>query len=581
MSGTITDLLNNIKGTPMSTTLQLTKLAAALLPSLALYAGPVAAQSAPPTAADLARQIPLAPQPARPEPVLPVPVASTPPAAIGQAPGVAVAVKRLEITGNTAFSSATLLELVKQAEGRTLTLAELEALAGRITRFYRNERYFVARAYLPAQEVTQGVVQIRVIEGNYGKFVLENKSLVRDSVVQGMLDAIKPSGPVSLDSIERAMLNINATPGVLITRTDATPGEAIGASDFVVATEATARVESYAALDNYGSVYTGKYRVMAGSAINSPFGLGDKLAASVLMSEGRDLQNYRLSYQAPLASDGLRGELSASRTNYELGDAYRMLDAQGTAQTVEATLRYPLLLTQARALEGSLSLAHSKLRDEIRVTATVIPKSSDALTFSLAGKQQDVWGTLPGLSSASLALTLGRLDIDELMARQQDAAGAVTAGRYGKLNLSLGRNTQLQRNWTLMTMLRIQKALFDKNLDGSEDMSVSGMAGVKAYPAGELAGENATLLSAELQYALPFGKSMSLRTGVFADTGRASMQNRVGAVAPRSLSDVGLGVYANHKHFFATLQLAHRTGGEPTSERASATRALFQAGSTF
>src|SRR5690606_2831495 len=74
--------------------------------------------------------------------------------------GMRFAVKRLRITGNRAFPEAELLALVKEAEGRTVSLAELNELAGRITRYYRERGYLVARTYIPAQDVTEGNVEI-------------------------------------------------------------------------------------------------------------------------------------------------------------------------------------------------------------------------------------------------------------------------------------------------------------------------------------------------------------------------------------------------------------------------------------
>jgi hypothetical protein len=69
------------------------------------------------------------------------------------------------------------------------------------------------RKWLPARST------IRVVEGNDGRFILD-KSLVRDDIVQGLLDDIKDCDIVSLDTLERAMLIINDTPGVTVTRAD-------------------------------------------------------------------------------------------------------------------------------------------------------------------------------------------------------------------------------------------------------------------------------------------------------------------------------------------------------------------------
>ncbi len=541
----------------------------------------VAPAQAPPGISDLLRQV-SPPQPAqKPEPALPAlrGIEAAPP--LRNLPGEKIDVKKLEISGNRAIASEVLHGLVRSAEGRSLTLRELEGLAASITQYYRGAGYFVARAYLPAQEVRDGVVSIRVIEGRYGKFILENKSLVRDGVVQGLLDDVKDRDIVSNATLERAMLLINDTPGAVITRADVLAGDQPGTSDFIVGTGATSRVTGHATLDNHGSAHTGRNRLLAGLEILSPSGLGDKLSASGLVTNSENLTNYRVAYSTLLASSGLRGEAGLSKTSYQLTGIFAALDAVGQAETLEVTLAYPFKRTQSLTLEGSFNLGHRKLTDEIRSTATVTPKTADVATLSFRLTTEDrLWG-LFGRTAASAAATLGDLDIREATARSLDAAGAGTQGRFGKINLAVNRMTRIAPRWTLSTSFRMQKALYGKNLDGSEDMWVSGMSGVKAYPSGELAAENAYLLTAELQHGLPLEGPLGMRLGLFADAGRASMQNPFGGATPRSLSDVGIGIYANYLKFFAVLQVAMRTGSPATSEAAGRTRAFLQVGTSF
>jgi hemolysin activation/secretion protein len=73
--------------------------------------------------------------------------------------------KTLRISGNTVFIQADLLALVQDFVGKEVGYADLDAAAARISRYYRERGYRVARAYLPAQEIKDGVVEIAVIEG--------------------------------------------------------------------------------------------------------------------------------------------------------------------------------------------------------------------------------------------------------------------------------------------------------------------------------------------------------------------------------------------------------------------------------
>ncbi|MFT3720742.1 ShlB/FhaC/HecB family hemolysin secretion/activation protein [Pseudorhodoferax sp.] len=565
--------------------------------SIALALASLAAQAqtppqTPPGIGDALRQVPAPPRQAEQEPALPA-IGNAPPAPPMQAlpgGGPAVQVSRFDITGNRVIDTATLQaqlagELQGEA-GKRYTLPELEAVAAKLTRYYRAQGYFVARAYVPAQELHDGVLTLRVVEGNYGRFVLDNQSRVNDPVVQGLLDDVKQYDIVSLDTLERAMLIINDTPGVQVVRADVMPGERVGTSDFAIGTQATPAVTGYVLADNHGSRYTGKGRLSGNVDWNSPTGRGDRLSASGLLTEQAGLANGRVAYSALLASNGTRLEAALSRTRYELGDRYAALDATGTADALELGVTTPLKRTRAASVEAGLTLAARRLRDEIGSTGTVTPKRAYSATASVKGRLEHAIAGHDGLTVAEAALTVGRLAFRDAAAKALDAVGDDTQGGYAKLNLGVARATLLAAGLTLHTNARAQWTLSNRNLDGSERMGVSGGGGVLAYPIGELSGDHAALVHLELAKDLGAMGSDALRwtAGPFVDYGWARAARPVGdAGQGRTLGDVGLSLgVAMVRGGFAKLQVARRTvGGEPRSESAARTRWMLQGGWVF
>src|SRR5665647_45271 len=77
---------------------------------------------------------------------------------------VRFAVKSIRVSGSQVFPAAELEALVADLSGAEHSLAELDAGAARITTYYRERGYVVARAYLPAQDIKEGVVVINVLE---------------------------------------------------------------------------------------------------------------------------------------------------------------------------------------------------------------------------------------------------------------------------------------------------------------------------------------------------------------------------------------------------------------------------------
>ena len=495
--------------------------------------------------------------------------------------GSKVAVNQLEIVGNRVIDTATLSTLIADGAGKILTLTELENLAQRITKHYRAHGYFVARAYIPAQDVTSGTIKIRVVEGNYGQFHLKNQSLVQDNIVQGMLDDIKHYNIVSLDTLERAMLIINDTPGAQVTRADVMPGEKVGTSDFAVDTVATPRYDGYIMLDNYGSIYTGRDRMSFNVDDNSISGHGDRLSVSGLGTNGGGLQNGRIGYSMPLAANGLREEVAYSQTQYQLGNTYTPLEATGTAKAADITLTYPVRRIHAQTVETSLNISQKSLQDKVQSTNTITPKTSTSATVGLLVRDERALCGFDGLTRASVNVTYGKLNIKDTTVLTTDAAGAQTQGDYSKLYASLERINLLPNSFTLTTELKLQQTLSNKNLDGSERMAVSGSGVVMAYPSGELIGSEATSVHVDLARPLPAVGKLQSNWLVFANWGNAKQANPLPTDVSRNISDAGVGWSANYGGTFIHSYLAHRLTSAAVSEPYAKTKLLVQAGWVF
>jgi hemolysin activation/secretion protein len=493
-------------------------------------------------------------------------------------------IKSFIFSGNEYISNNELQVLAKEYEDKELTFKQLNELTSKITKLYREKGYFVARAYLPQQNVLENgnVLEIAIIEGNYGEFHLKNDSLVKDSIVQGMLDDIKDANIVSTRTLERAMLIINDTPGAIVTAADVMPGAKVGTSDFAITTEATKPYDGYIILDNTGSRYTGKNRVMAGVNFNSLSGIGDKLSFSGLVSNGADLTNGRVAYSAPLMPNGLRGELSYSQTNYSLVEEYKNLDAKGDSKTIEAKFTYPIIRTRVENFYTNLSFFNKDMKDEVGSTNDITKKDSKSLKVGLSYDRSYLAFGKNSSSKVSFNYTYGKLSFDDSAKEIADKNGADTQGNYSKINLDLSHDIALSSLFTLESSLKMQYALSNKNLDGSEDFSIGGAYGVKVYPDGELSAENGYLFSTELKYKLPTYNTLNSSLGVFYDRGRAYMSNNTVGFESKSLQDIGVGYYGSYKDFFGQFQVAWKVGNEDvTSEPNRNSRVLFQAGWVF
>ena len=499
-----------------------------------------------------------------------------------EANGPKILVRDFRVEGAEFIEPEDLQRVLGPYRNRELTIGQINEVANRLTVLCRNRGYLVARAFVPKQEMHDGVLVIKLVAGKYGKFQIKDSSRVHSEFLQGMFEAARSNSPiVTRESLERTMLLVGDMPGARTPEVSISAGSEPGTSDFTVAVNSSDVLNGYVLADNFGSRFTGKDRLSAGLDLNSPFGIGDKIALSGMSTSAAGLQNARLAYDFPLTHDGLRGEFAAWRTTYKLGAEFENLNANGVADAVEGTLSYPLRRTRDDSIYVSMTLADKYLRDDTAVPVTTIAKRAKV---AVLGLQNDSYGRLFGLNSfVSIggSLTLGKLKFSDEMQAKLNQRGADTAGHYRKLNLSYNGLLSFTSKWSLATSLRAQESL-NKNLDGSEQLSISGVGGIKSYPDG-VTNDNGVLLGAELKYALPALGALNQTSGMFANYGEVSpAHGSYTTVRKVAISDAGFAYDASFKNAFGRAQVARTTGSQKeTSPDNHEWKALVLLGARF
>ena len=316
-----------------------------------------------------------------------------------------IQVRGFRVTGNTVFSSTELLALVADLAGAERSLAELNAAAARITAHYRERGYPVARAYLPAQEVADGMVEIGVLEGTIARRRIDNHARLSDARAAAYLDNVADGTVIRGAPIDRSLLLLGDTPGVGSSRATLQPGASVGTSELLVELGAAPAYSGNLNLDNYGNRYTGEYRLGSTLNLNSPSGIGDQLSFSGLTTD-QSLSYGRLAYQWPIGGSGLRVGGAYFDTRYRLGRDFTDLEAHGAAISRSAYAVYPVLRSQAANLTVTLTLEQKALTDFVDSTETETDKRVKLANFGLLGTFQDGLGG-GGVSGISVSAVWG------------------------------------------------------------------------------------------------------------------------------------------------------------------------------
>lgn len=488
--------------------------------------------------------------------------------------GVTVTPTAFRVSGAVSFPVDALVALTQPWVGRRLDLRGLNEAASAITRHYQAAGHFLSYAYLPAQRVADGVIEIAVLEGRLDAVQVANTQDVRlrEQVVQAHVAPLENRTPVLQPEVERALLLLNDIPGVTA-RAAFAPGANPGGADMVVTVAEEEPLELRLDASNHGSRSTGVVRLGATLLLRNLFGYGDATTARLLLSERGGLVSGSLGTLLPLGGDGWKVGASVSRLKYELADAFSSLGAQGTAQTWGLKAQYPLLRRLAANLAFEAAYENRRLRDDIVVIGDARPKRNDVASGSFTFDLRDgLFGR--GSTAGVVVVSAGHLRLLSDAMRNLDAFGPAsgngvglrTDGSYQKLTASLARQQAL---WgPLAGYARYTGQQSRRNLDSSEKLALGGPGAVRAYASGEALVDEGGILTGELRWLHDYvGGNVVVSLFYDRATGRLNVQPLAGAGSNEAdLVGYGLGLQWNAGDFGLATSFAWRSKVRPTAE---------------
>ena len=520
---------------------------------------PAAAIAQTPTAGSQIQQIPATPVLPKAPPDIRIEAGRA--ASAQSSDSMKIVVNSVRVTGARAYSEAALVALTGFKPGSEMSMAGLQRMANMMAERYRSDGYLLAQAYLPAQDIKNGVVTIAVLEGQYGKISFRNQTNVPDSMLASQVDALRGGDLVVRPPLESGLLMLSDLPGVTIKST-LVPGASVGTADLIIDVTPGRRVTGSIDADNAGNRYTGQNRLGATVNVNELLGLGDVASLRVL-SSGKGLDYARASYQIQVGK--ARAGMAYSKLNYELGKEFEPLRAHGTASIASVFASYPLIRSRNENLFAQLAFDTKKFYDKIDLTGTTSDKKTNVLMASLYGDRRDQIGGA-GANAFSLTVSSGELEIRTPEVLAIDAITARSNGHYNKLAYSISRVQRVTDTVSLSAALNGQIA--SKNLDVSEKMELGGMNAVRAYPEGEAYADQGNVLSLEARLLLPklsAHQPGQLQLVGFADTGRVTRERDPWIAGPnsRTLSGAGIGlVWSEDSNFMVRTYYARKLGSE-------------------
>ncbi|HVY13172.1 MAG TPA: ShlB/FhaC/HecB family hemolysin secretion/activation protein, partial [Alphaproteobacteria bacterium] len=465
--------------------------------ALALLALPAFAQTAP-DAGSLLRSIEKSTPPPTPAPQLGGATGEAAPAA--RESGVKVLVKDFDLQARQ-FPASELKEVVKGYIGRELTLAELQKAAMKISDYYR-DKGFMARAYLPKQKIHNGVVKIIVLEGKLGSIRIDPKSKSRldPDLAKGFIESRMPAGQLLRPGdLREGVLVLNELPGVSAA-SSLQKGKQDGETDAVIKLEDGPLLSGAVSADNAGVRSVGSKRGIATLSLNDALGMGDQLSF-IGVASGFS-QYARMAATAPVGTSGFALGANIAGLRYNVDHDFNSANQNGYALVFGATASYPIIRSSSFSLSADSAFDHKRLVN-FSLGLNTSDKDVDVGEVGVSGIASD--DVLAGaVNTFGGSLSAGSLDLSANAGNlTQDQASARTNGVYSKVAARAARLQNFDETHQLFVSASGQLA--PTNLDSSEQFSLGGPQGVRAYPVNEGLGDLGFLGRVELRHNLMEG----------------------------------------------------------------------------
>ena len=427
------------------------------------------------------------------------------PRAAANSDGPTLMVKGFQLAGNTIFPTSELLALVQPWVGKEAGTDQLLDAAEAIKNRYKDAGFFLTQVFVPAQDVPNGIVTLRVLEARIGQTQAEvTTKRVSPAIVDGYMRLLPKGSAVTEQGVERPLLLLNDLPGVKVTSV-LRPGAETGEADLLVKVVDEGRsFGGDAYVDNAGNSSTGEVRVGADLVANGLLGQGESWSLGGLVSEHDGVDLVRAGVTAPVGPYGTKATLSVTDLSYKvLGAKFAQIAADGDAVVGSLVVQHPVVRSRNFNLFAVVGADAKSLDDR---TSHGQNHDKRDLFIGHLGVTGDFRDEMFGGSLNSFTLTLDAGDnkirtASELAQDVDPAGGHKTSGAFEHVDADYQRLQAITDTTSVLLSMRGQLAF--QNLDTSEKSSLGGPRGVRAFAVGDGVGDDLFQGTLELRQRVP------------------------------------------------------------------------------
>ncbi|HTK84372.1 MAG TPA: ShlB/FhaC/HecB family hemolysin secretion/activation protein [Patescibacteria group bacterium] len=442
-------------------------------------------------------------------------------------------ITRIELKDTVHMSKAEMESLVSSYAGRCLGVDDIQNLLSAITAFYVKKGFVTTRVYLPAQDLTKGTLQIKVVEGRVSDIRLDNGTGI-DHLCNIFPNDIGED--LNLRDYEQGIDQLNRLLSNNTTM-DIQPGANPGESIVIIKNKPTKFWHMSFTADDYGTRSTGRNQAGVTASFDNLTSLNDFLSVTqrktVPFGDGLKDSNattalWSIPYGYATFTTGVTWSAYDSTVPTASGNR---LHLEGETRDVYATLERVVYRDQFGKATVNATLTND-------VTDTFIDDqkigvSSRTLTWLQLGANYNtvLWG---GTANLGVGYYRG-LNLFHALNDPDGLPGFVPRAQFTKYTLSAGYSrpfAAVGQKWLASTQFNGQYA--PTTLYGSQQFSVGGIYTVRGFFEEQLANDHGYFLRNDLTLLKSYtiwGHPVGFRPFAAFDFGSVGSDNAAGTAA--------------------------------------------------
>ena len=433
--------------------------------------------------------------------------AAAPPAAPAAGAGAQArfSVQEYRVLGNTVLPNRAIETVLYPRLGEAKTLEDVQAARSALEQAYHEAGYATVFVDVPPQEVTDGVVRLRVTEGRLRERTISGARYFSEEKILEALPATAPGQVPRLPDLQRQLNAVNTQTADRSVVPVLKPGPDPGTMDLALKVEDHLPVHGGVDLNNQYTAGTEPLRATVSLGYYDLWGELDSLSGQYTWAPQKAGQVGILNavYGVHALNGGIRPSLAFINSSSDVATV-GTLGVLGNGQVYMGRLGIPVMNALGGVQSLTLGLDYKHFRNTISLSnmpSVIEPMSyvNASLTYSSAWQRL----TSPGLvRSGSLDLSVdagprgpANSNLDFEMNRYQARGNYIYLRGDGALTLRLPAK--------LLLVLRAAGQLALDPLVVYEQLSIAGADGVRGYLEAEELGDSAIKGTVQLQTA-PF-----------------------------------------------------------------------------